>query len=73
MHNPIALKSITIASGLATGVFILFTADQLGPFAPLIVAIGFYLIIYFAIQAVLLGIGGAWCAFRNRNRGDSHA
>ena len=66
MHNPTAIKSIGIVSGLITGVFALFTAEQVGPFAPLIIALGFYVVLYFTIQGVLLGLGCALCAFRGR-------
>lgn len=66
MHNPSAIKSINLFSGLATGIFILFTADQLGPFAPLVVALGFYVFLFFTIQTIGFGVGCAYCKWRAR-------
>lgn len=51
-HTAIHVTAFTL---LATAAFILFTAGDLGPMAPLVIAIAFYLV--FAAVAAELALG----------------
>ncbi|WP_058035193.1 hypothetical protein [Burkholderia pseudomallei] len=50
---------VVVVSLLATAAFIMFTAGDLGPMAPLVIAIAFYLIFAAVAAELTLGVAGA--------------